>query len=217
MGEGSVPQHPSAAALAQGEHCIACPSPGIALLPTMRGFVKVTAPQQRGKVLIPTRKGLLYFSSVPAVSVCVGEDLFRWAECSAVTCLWPSCSHPHMCWGGCQQLKTPEHPASGLQSYCLSVSFLGACASLRHGRTNKGRDIKTIKSLRVLRVLRPLKTIKRLPKLKVMIPIYLLPYICLLQRGPVSAGTTCIHLLVSNEQVAQQPSGCFISGGAMSY
>lgn len=73
--------------------------------------------------------------------------------------------------GCCQLLKTPEHPAPGLQGYCLSVSFLGACASLQHGRTNKGRDIKTIKSLRVLRVLRPLKTIKRLPKLKVMILI----------------------------------------------
>lgn len=48
--------------------------------------------------------------------------------------------------------------------------FLGACASLPCGRTNKGRDIKTIKSLRVLRVLRPLKTIKRLPKLKVTLP-----------------------------------------------
>lgn len=80
--------------------------------------------------------------------------------------MWPSHSCPHACEGACQLLKSP-----GLQGYCLSVSFLGACASLQHGRTNKGRDIKTIKSLRVLRVLRPLKTIKRLPKLKVMIPI----------------------------------------------
>ncbi|OXB61196.1 hypothetical protein ASZ78_007182 [Callipepla squamata] len=68
--------------------------------------------------------------------------------------------------GGLSLCMHTGHPAPGLEGYCLSVSSLGACASLPRGRTNKGRDIKTIKSLRVLRVLRPLKTIKRLPKLK---------------------------------------------------
>lgn len=138
---------------------IACPSPGIAS--HSQGFVKVT-----GRVLIPGKRGLPCFPSLPAVSARVGGAAFRWADRSAITRLCPSCSHLHtLLEGCCRQFNASGHP--GLQGYCLSVPFLGACASLQRGRTNKGRDIKTIKSLRVLRVLRPLKTIKRLPKLKV--------------------------------------------------
>lgn len=135
----------------------ACPSPST--VSHSQGFVEVA-----GRVLIPGRRGLPCFPSLPAVSARVGGAAFRWAERSAmfVPLLFPS---PHVLGGCCRQFSSPGHP--GLQGYCLSVLFLGACASLRHGRTNKGRDIKTIKSLRVLRVLRPLKTIKRLPKLKV--------------------------------------------------
>lgn len=148
----------------------ACPSPGTAS--HSEGFVQVT-----GRVLISVKGRLPCFLSLPAVSVRVGGAAFRWAERSAVfvPLLFPP---SHVLGGCCQQLSSPGHP--GLQGYCLSVPFLGVCASLRCGRTNKGRDIKTIKSLRVLRVLRPLKTIKRLPKLKVMSSIS-----CLTSSSPL--------------------------------
>ena len=72
-------------AIAWGEPWVPCPSPGIAPLPIRRGFVQVASPQRSRKVLIPRRRVLLYFSSLPAVSMCVGGDSLRRAECSAVT------------------------------------------------------------------------------------------------------------------------------------